>query len=105
MPYLDQGRDLSLELLSQVVLSCILPIVRKLELFDSNIVLFVSGFIHISAGTGANLFLKGDVSNVDAEIVLTLLELHVENVTRLLRLSSLAGVLAPSSTSTHHVPV
>ena len=79
-----------------------MPIVRELKLFDGNIVFLVCSFEHVSAGTGADLLLKDNVSDADTEVVLALLELRVKNVTRLLRLSRLARVLAAT---THRVSV
>ena len=83
-----------------------MPIVSELELFDGNIVLLVCSLEHISAGTGADLLLKHDISDVDSEVVLALLELRVKDVTRLLRLSRLTRILAPTMTTTaHHVSI
>ena len=79
-----------------------MPIVRELKLFDGNIVFLVCSFEHVSTSTGADLLLKDNVSDADTEVVLTLLELRVKNVTRLLRLSRLARVLAAT---THRVSV
>ena len=82
-----------------------MPIVCKFELFDSNIVFFVCSFEHVSAGTRADLLLKDNVCDADTEVVLALLELRVKNVTRLLRLSRLARVLAPTVAAAHHVSI
>ena len=49
--------DLTLELFCEISLASVLTMVRKFELLDGDIVLFVSCFKDVRAGTSADLFL------------------------------------------------
>lgn len=91
---LDQSRNLPLKLFRQVVLPHVLSIVRKFQLFHSNIVFFVCRFEHISRRACTDLFFKSDVTEIDPEVLLALLELLDQDVTGLL---SLRGLIRVSS--------
>ena len=90
----DESRDFSLKLFSQVSLACILSIVDKLELLHGNIILLIGGLEDVSTRPGANLLLKPDVLDADPEVILALLELTAEDITRLLCLRLLTWVHA-----------
>ena len=97
VPDLDQSCDLSLELFGQVVLPRILAIVRKLKLFDGDIILLVCGLEDISTCSGTYLLFKSYVADIYAEVIRSLLELHVQNIASLLSLCHLGRVMLMSS--------
>ena len=74
MPDFNQCGNLTLELLCQISLACVLTMVGKFELFDGYVVLFVSRFEDVRAGTGADLLLHPDVLNPYSEVFLTALK-------------------------------
>ena len=84
---LDQRGYLAFKLFGQVVLARVLPIVRKLELLDGDVVFFVSRLEHIGTRTRSNLLLESDVVQIYPEVILGLLELFAEDFARLLGLS------------------
>ena len=92
MPDLDQSNYLSLELLRQVIFAQILSIVRKFQLFHSDIILFVGRLVNIRAGTCTNLLFKVDITDINPEVILAHLELLGENAASLLRLGHLTRV-------------
>ena len=57
MSDLNQSSNLTLEFFREISLTCVLTMVSKFELLDSDIVLFVGCFVDVCAGTGANLLL------------------------------------------------
>ena len=95
----DEGRNFSLKLFSQVGLACVLSIVDKLELLHSDIILLIGGLENVSARPGANLLLKPDVLDGDPEVILALLELTAEDVTRLLCLRLLTWIHASGASA------
>ena len=68
--HLDQSRNFSLKLFCQIVLTSVLPIVLKLEFFDSYIVFFVCCLEDVCTCTSSNLFLEEDVLYIDPEVIL-----------------------------------
>ena len=99
MPNFDQRRNLTLEFFCQIIFPRVLSIVRKLQLFYSNIVFFVGRLKDICRSSSSDLPFKSDVVDVNSEMILIFLELFVKNVTRLLCLSHLARVSSWTDTN------
>ena len=85
MPHFDQCCGLSFELFHQIVNSNV--IVRKPQLFDCDIVFFISRFENIRTATSSDLLFEMDITDIYSEVILSSLELLVEDLVRLLRLS------------------
>ena len=97
MSHFDQGCNLPLELLRQVVLAHILAVISKLEFLHRYVIFFVSRLEHISTGACTNLLFYHDVPYTDPEMILTLLEFRIEDVTGLLSLCRLTGICVLAS--------
>ena len=58
MAHFYECHNLTLELFRQVVLAQVLSMILELELFDCDIILFISRFENISASSGTDLLFK-----------------------------------------------